>query len=250
MSTTASPLDVIAPYLHTLVFFAAYTILYKHNPLYRFTQSLVVGVGAGYIIVANINNFNRLVLTKLVSSTGVFDPYMLIPIVLGVGFICLFIPRLIGIYRAVAIITMCVGLGVVLPYGPATFWTATNSLARNALNMFGPLGITTVTVGALVAAISYGLATSYFFFTGVMDKPTRPFRRAGRVVLLIYTAMCISLSALGKINLVQWKVLDTIQGIPATWFIPVGLFLICLIDAWVFPLRRLVGRTETVKAKT
>ena len=249
MASTASPLDPIAPYLHTLVFFAAYTILYKHNPLYRFTQSLVVGVGAGYIIVSNLMNFNRLVLTQ-VYKAGALDPYMLIPIVLGLGFLCLFIPRLIGIYRAVAIITMCVGLGVVLPYGPATFWTATTGLARNALNMFGPAGITTVTVGALVAAISYGLATSYFFFTGVMDKPTRPFRRAGRVVLLIYTAMCISLSALGKINLVQWKVLDTIQGVPATWWIPVGLFLLCIIDAWVFPLGRLMGRAQVVEAKT
>src|SRR5512136_176007 len=110
MASTASVLDPIAPYLHTLIFFAAYTILYKHNPLYRFTQSLVVGVGAGYIIVSNINNFNRLVLTKVYVG-GAIDPYMLIPIVLGLGFICLFIPRLISIYRAVAIITMCVGLG-------------------------------------------------------------------------------------------------------------------------------------------
>lgn len=247
--STVSVMDPIAPYLHTLIFFAAYTILYKHNPLYRFTQSLVVGIGAGYLIISNLAAFNRTVVTQM-SPGGVFNPYMLIPWVLGLGFICIFIPRLIGVYRAVAIITMCVGLGVVLPYGPATFWTATTGLAKNALNMFGPLGITAVTVGALVAAICYGLATSYFFFTGVMDKPTRPFRRAGRVVLLIYTAMCISLSALGKINLVQWKVLDTIQGIPATWFIPIGLFAICLIDALVFPLRNLVSRAQVVEAKT
>jgi hypothetical protein len=67
------------------------------------------------------------------------------------------------------------------------------------------------------------------------------FRKLGRVVLLIYTAMTITTTALGKINLVQWKVLDTLQGVPATWWIPALMFIVMLVDNF-YPLKNLIGR--------
>jgi hypothetical protein len=171
---------------------------------------------------------------------GTFNSVLLLPWIIGIGYIFIFVPRLINVYRAVAILTMTVGIGVVLPYGPAIMWTATKSYAENALRGFGPF----------VAAVSYGLALSYFLFTSAVEKPTAPFRRAGRVVLLIYTAMCISMTALGKINLIQWKVLDTIQGVPPTWWIPLLMFLVILIDHFVYPLRSLVSRAPEAEVKS
>ena len=55
----ASPIEPLMPYLNTFIFFAAYSVLYKNNPMYKLAQSLVVGVGAGYLLVANIDAFNR-----------------------------------------------------------------------------------------------------------------------------------------------------------------------------------------------
>jgi hypothetical protein len=236
------------PYLHTFVFFAAYSVLYKNNPMYRFVQSLVVGISAGYLLVAQIDAFNRGVVAQMFPG-GTLNPIMLLPWILGIGYIFIFVPRLINIYRAVSILTLTVGIGVVLPYGPAIFWTATQGYAQNAFN-FVRQGLSVATLGALVAAVSYGLGLSYFFFTSATDKPTAPFRRAGRVVLLVYTAMTIVMTALGKINLVQWKVLDTIQGIPPTWWIPLLMFIVMLIDHFVYPLRNLVSRAPEAAART
>jgi hypothetical protein len=235
----SSPIEPLMPYLNTFIFFAAYTVLYKNNPVYRIAQSLVVGIGAGFLLVANINAFNRGVIQQTFVNGGL-NFAMLLPWILGLAYLCIFIPSLINVYRAVSILTLTVGIGVVLPYGPALFWTVSVGYAQNALN-FITEGLSTSTIGQLFTAIAYVLGLSYFFFTDYAAKPTTMFRRGGRVVLLIYTAMCITTTALGKINLIQWKVLDTIRGVPATWWIPILMFVVMLIDNF-YPLKNLLGR--------
>jgi hypothetical protein len=235
----SSPIEPLMPYLNTFIFFAAYTVLYKNNPVYRIAQSLVVGVGAGFLLVANINAFNRGVIQQTFVNGGL-NFAMLLPWILGLAYLCIFIPSLINVYRAVSILTLTVGIGVVLPYGPALFWTVSVGYAQNALN-FITEGLSTATIGQLLTAIAYVLGLSYFFFTDYAARPTTTFRRLGRVVLLVYTAMTITTTALGKINLIQWKVLDTISGVPATWWIPILMFVVMLIDNF-YPLKNLLGR--------
>jgi len=240
----ASPIEPFMPYLNTFIFFAAYTVLYKNNPVYRIAQSLVVGVGAGYLIVAQINAYQRGVVSQMFVN-GNLNIAMLLPWIMGLAYLCIFIPKLINVYRAVSILTLTVGMGVVLPYGPALFWTVTQTYAKNALNILSK-GASVATVGTLVTAIAYVLGLSYFFFTDYASKPTTTFRQLGRLVLLIYTAMTITTTALGKINLIQWKVLDAIQTPPVTWWIPALLFIAMLIDHF-YPLKKLISRgTEDI----
>jgi hypothetical protein len=236
----ASIIEPFMPYLNTFIFFAAYTVLYKNNPVYRIAQSLVVGVGAGYLLIAQINAFNRGVASQTIVD-GQIQLAMLIPWILGILYVCIFIPRLINVYRFVSILTLTVGMGVVLPYGPALFWTVTKGYAQNALNFLSE-GLSVSTFGQLLTAIAYGLGLSYFFFTDYAAKPTTTARSLGRVVLLIYTAMTITTTALGKVNLVQWKMLDAINGVPATWWIPALMFIVMLIDNF-YPLKNLIGRS-------
>ncbi len=207
------------PYLNTFVFFAAYSVLYKDNPMYRFVQSLVVGVGAGFLFMAQINVIQRMLIPALPQV------FAIIGLIMGLAFFCIFIPGMVNVYRAASIIVMTVGIGLVLPYGVAITYTATLGYAQRLFTGLGPF----------VAGTCYALGMSYFLFTGRLAKPTAPFRAAGRLVLLVYTAMCISMTALGKLNLVQWKVLDALFGVPPTWWIPIGIFVLCLIDAFVFP---------------
>jgi hypothetical protein len=227
------------PYLNTFIFFAAYTVLYKNNPMYKLTQSLIVGVGAGYLLISNIDAFNRGVVMNMFVD-GNLDYALLLPWIMGLAYLCIFIPKLINVYRAVSILTLTVGMGVVLPYGPALFWTISVGYAQNALNFLSE-GFSVTTFGQLLTAVAYALGLSYFFFTDYAAKPTTQFRKMGRVVLLVYTAMTITTTALGKINLVQWKVLDTIQGVPATWWIPALMFIVMLVDNF-YPLRNLIGK--------
>jgi hypothetical protein len=232
-----SPIEPFMPYLNTFIFFAIYTTLYKNNPVYRFAQNLVVGAGAGYLIVAQVNAYQRGVLTQMFVN-GQFNFNMLIPWIMGLAYLCIFVPRLINVYRAVSILTLTVGMGIVLPYGPALFWTNSIAYAQNALNIFK--GFSVSSVGQLITAIAYVAALSYFFFTDYASKPTTTIRKGGRLVLLIYTAMTITTVALGKVNLVQWKVLDAIQGVPSTWFIPAILLVVMLIDHF-YPLKQLIS---------
>ena len=215
----SSPIEPLMPYLNTFVFFAAYSVLYKDNPMYRFVQSLVVGVGAGYLFMAQVNQLQRLLIPALP------QPMAIVALVMGLAFFCIFIPGLINVYRAASIIVMTVGIGLVLPYGVAITYTATLGYGQKLFTG----------AGQFIAGICYALGMSYFLFTGRLEKPTAPFRAAGRVVLLVYTAMCISMTALGKLNLIQWKVLDTLYGIPSTWWIPAGIFVLMLVDAFVYP---------------
>ena len=228
-----SPIEPLMPYLGALVFFGAYSVLYKDNPLYRFIQSLVVGIGAGYLFVSQIMMVQRVILPQL------SDPSVALALVMGLAFFCIFIPRLISVYRAASILVLTVGIGIVLPMGVAIIWTVTLSYAKNLFAGLGPL----------VTGVCYVLGLSYFLFTSVAEKPTAPFRSLGRVVLLVYAAMCISMTALGKLAMIQWMVLDAIWGIPSTWQIPIGIFILMLIDAFVYPLRNLVPRAKAAEAE-
>ncbi len=234
-----SPIEPLMPYLNTFIFFAAYTVLYKNNPMYKLTQSLIVGVGAGYLLISNIDAFNRGVVMNMFVD-GNLNYALLLPWIMGLAYLCIFIPKLINVYRAVSILTLTVGMGVVLPYGPALFWTTSLGYAQNALNFLSE-GFSVSTFGQLLTAVCYALGLSYFFFTDYAAKPTTTFRKLGRVVLLVYTAMTITTTALGKINLVQWKVLDTLQGVPATWWIPALMFIVMLVDNF-YPLGNLIGQ--------
>jgi len=227
------------PYLNTFIFFAAYTVLYKHNPVYRIAQSLIVGVGAGYLFISQINAFNRTVASQTFVD-GNLNAAMLIPWIIGAGFLAIFSQKTIGIYRVMSILTLTVGMGVALPYGPAVFWTVTKSYAENAFNFITD-GLTVATIGNVVTALSYIFGLSYFFFSDYASKPTEVPRKLGRLVLLIYTAMTIVTTALGKVNLVQWKMLDAIQGVPATWWIPGLMFITMLVDHF-YPLKNLISR--------
>lgn len=222
----SSPIEPLMPYLNTFIFFAAYSILYKDNPMYRFVQSLVVGIGAGFLFMKQIDQVQRMLFPALPQAHAV------IALVMGIAFFCIFVPGLINVYRAASILVMTVGIGIVLPYGVAITWTASLGYAQNLFSGLGPA----------VAGISYALGMSYFLFTGKLEKPTAPFRTLGRLVLLIYTAMCVSMTALGKLNLIQWKVLDALYGVPTTWWIPAGIFALMLVDLLVFPI--LGGKKE------
>jgi len=235
----ASPIEPFMPYLNTFIFFAAYTVLYKHNPVYRIAQSLIVGVGAGYLFISQINAFNRTVASQTFVD-GNLNAAMLIPWIIGAGFLAIFSQKTIGIYRVMSILTLTVGMGVALPYGPAVFWTVTKSYAENAFNFITD-GLTVATIGNVVTALSYIFGLSYFFFSDYASKPTEVPRKLGRLVLLIYTAMTIVTTALGKVNLVQWKMLDAIQGVPATWWIPGLMFITMLVDHF-YPLKNLISR--------
>jgi len=234
-------IEPFMPYLNTFIFFAIYTTLYKNNPVYRIAQSLVVGVGAGYLVVAQVDAWQRGVMSQMFVA-GNFNFEMLIPWIMGLAYFCIFIPQLINVYRAISILTLTVGMGVVLPYGPAIFWTISQTYAQNALNIL-KVGVTFASVGTLVTAIAYVLGLSYFLFTDKVAKPTAPFRQGGRIVLLIYTAMTITTTALGKVNAVQWKVLDAIQGVPATWWIIVVLIAGMVVD-YFYPLGKIFGSSK------
>jgi hypothetical protein len=237
-----SPIEPFMPYLNTFIFFAIYTTLYKNNPVYRIAQSLVVGAGAGFLIVSQIDAYQRGVVSQMFVG-GSFNWAMLIPWIMGVAYLCIFVPSLINIYRAVSILTLAVGMGVVLPYGPALFWTLSQGYAQNALNLLK--GFNVQSFGQLVTAIAYVAGLSYFLFTDAASRPTTTLRKGGRIVLLIYTAMTIATVALGKINLVQWKVLDAIQGIPSTWFIPAIMLIVMLIDNF-YPLKQILGTSKKI----
>jgi hypothetical protein len=235
-----SAIQPFMPYLNTFVFFAAYTVLYKHNPLYRLVQSMILGTSAGFLLIRQIDAFNKTVAIKTIVN-GSLDIGMLLPWIIGLSYLTIFSQKTINIYRTISIVALTVGMGIALPYGPAVFWTATLSYAQNAFNIITQ-GVSVKTLGNLVTALSYTTAISYFLFTEKVAAPSEIPRKLGRLVLLIYTAITIVTAALGKVNLVQWKMLDAIGGVPATWWIPALMFIVMLVDHF-YPLKNLIGRS-------
>lgn len=236
----ASPIEPFMPYLNTFIFFGAYTILYKNNPIYRLTQSLILGVGAGYLFVSQIDAFRRTVIANTFVE-GALNIEVVLAWIMGLAYLTIFSQRTVGIYRTVSIIAITVGMGIALPYAPAVFWTSTLAYGQNAFNFLNQ-GLSVATLGNFVTAIAYATGISYFFFTDKASKPTVIPRKMGRLVLLIYTSISIVTAALGKVNLVQWKMLDAIQGYPPTWWIPALMFVIMLVDHF-YPLKRLISQT-------
>lgn len=126
-----SPLAPYFPYIASFVFFSCYTVLYKNNPVYRFTTNLIIGVFAGYNISSMIDTWYRSVYLAMWDKQGNFLYTYLYVWVLGALYFFIFIPRLISVYRS------CLNLHNDNRYGYYTTIWSSNHLGINSILRMG-----------------------------------------------------------------------------------------------------------------
>ena len=114
----------IGTWLAAILTLAIYSFLYKDNPVYRFAESLLVGISVGFLLVVT---FDTTLIPKavdpLVSTfSGIFSGgkfldflFILIPVVLGLLMFARFVPRFAWLSRIALALYIGFGAGASIP---------------------------------------------------------------------------------------------------------------------------------------
>lgn len=230
----SSLVDTALLYLSAIVFFSVYSVLYKANPLYRAIVSVVVGVGAAQVLLLNFNaiyNTSILALGDITKTQAFYTAAL--AIIVGLLYFTFFIPRLRPLYRSIIIITAGMELGIAISYAVSSLWGSVFNYGTTAFN----------SVPQFITMVAFALALSYFLFGKMLQKPIRPFRDVGRLILILYAAMTLPQMIIADLNMAQYFLIDSIRF--GTWWIGGSILLAILLYAIYSRTRP----TKTVLAK-
>ncbi|MBI1345021.1 hypothetical protein GC163_01890 [bacterium] len=210
-----SPYRTAGVWLAAFLTLAVFSYLYKDNVFYKLAESMIVGVSAGYYLVANFwDSIVALLMTELtpqlvrnwalpsLSETKTVDPWFLVPLVLSLFLFCRFVPRLSWLARwpLAFVVGTFAGLRLVSILD-ADFISQIRStivplivLTNGSFNVWASIR----NLGLLLSVVT---CLAYFFFSvphqGLFGKVSR----VGVWVLMITFGASFAFTVMGRITL-------------------------------------------------
>lgn len=211
--------EILLEYLAALVFFGIYSVLYRDNPYYRLIVAIVIGIASANVLLVNLYSIRDTVLTPIqTKSVGDILWYTAISaLIVGIAYFAFFLPRARRVYRFVVFATAGMALGVAVPYSVAAIW--------GYIKGFGNPLFTSI--DAFIMGVAFICVSSYFLFGKPWERPTKPLRDVGRILLIAFAAFCLPQMVLGDINMVQYFLINSVKV--GTWWIAIVLFIGILI---------------------
>jgi hypothetical protein len=181
---------------------AIFSFLYKENPFYRFAEHLFVGMSAGYGLARTWNNG---LVPNLISPLFKGHQYILIiPALLGLLYLCRFIPKLAHLI----LIPIAIGLGLGSGLGlAATIQTDIIKQMQSAIGdasnvAAGGWGLT----WGIVSLIGVLTTLSYFFFSREQKGALKVSANIGIWFLMIGFGASFGNTVMGRISLLIGRV--------------------------------------------
>ncbi|MCK4304612.1 MAG: hypothetical protein KAY24_10285 [Candidatus Eisenbacteria sp.] len=174
----------------------AFSFLYKDNILYRFAESVFVGVSFGYYIgLAKINTLEPNLFRPLFGNFGE-QWSLIVPFLLGVILYLRYIPKLawvsnwslavyIGYYIGVNLLQRL--QGEILPQAKGTMLPLNVGLWPTLCNLVVIIGVVTVLI--------------YFFFSSPHKGVLKPTARIGIYFLMISFGASFGYTVMGRVSL-------------------------------------------------
>jgi hypothetical protein len=203
--------------LYAVIIYAMFSVLYKHNPIYSFFEQVLIGVTLANLFMGNYQTIVSSILVPL--GTGRTD--LIIPLVLGLLYFTIFIPRLALISRTV--ISARVGgslgfaVGLLMSIQTAALVTLAGTAATNPL--------------AILSLIIIAFTLMYFTFSRWMDERLPLIRKIATYVVIGYFAGFGATLYVTKLDIfVGWM---AIIGTGSGLWVAVAAGLVVAIDALV-----------------
>lgn len=202
--------DRIGIWIAALLTLAIYSFLYKDNPIYRFAESLLIGISVGFLLVVTFDatiipnalgpigqsTKNMFALGSL-SSVGSFI-WTLIPVILGLLMFMRFIPGMTWLSRIALALYIGFGAGASIP---ANMQSLILKQIEAATRQF--LNINSIWMGIDSIIVIVGLVATliYFYFSKPHAGNFGRVAKLGTYFLMIFFGATFGYTVMARISL-------------------------------------------------
>ncbi|MCD6087407.1 MAG: hypothetical protein J7K11_05530 [Candidatus Hydrothermae bacterium] len=211
MHLAADPWVWVAAILTLFIF----TFLYKDNPLYKFAEHLLVGVSAGYYLAIYWHNGVK---PNIIDHLGQGQLIYLIPLILGLMFFTIFIPKTSYMIRWPIAFLLGAGSGLSIP---ATFQA--NIAEQIKGTMLQPLSFyysNAALINAIILFVGVLTVLTYFFFSKEHKGALYTTARIGIIFLMIGFGASFGYTVMARVSLLIGRLqflLGNWLGIIPSW---------------------------------
>ncbi len=197
-------------WIAALLTLAIYSFLYKDNPIYRFAESLLIGISVGFLLVTT---FETTLMPKAfeplaISFTGIFGSggfgafgsflWLLVPVTLGLLMFTRFVPKYAWMSRVALALYIGFGAGASIPANMQSY--ILNQIDAT-IRPFLAIDSFAAAVNAAVILVGLISTLSYFYFskahTGIFGKAAR----LGTFYLMIFFGATFGYTVMARISL-------------------------------------------------
>jgi hypothetical protein len=200
----------IAIWIAAVLTLAIYSFLYKDNPIYRFAESLLIGISVGFLLVTT---FDTTILPKAFEPvgagiSGIFTTgglnsfaifiWMLIPVVFGFLMFARFVAKFAWMSRVALALYIGFGAGASIPANMQSY------ILRQidaTIRPFLQIDSVWTAVNAVIVLVGLISTLFYFFFSkehkGIFGKVTR----LGTFYLMIFFGATFGYTVMARISL-------------------------------------------------
>ena len=200
----------ISIWLAAILTLAIYSFLYKDNPVYRFAESLLIGISVGFLLVTT---FDTTLLPKAfepvgMGITGIFESgginsivifiWILIPVVLGFLMFTRFVPKYAWMSRVALALYIGFGAGASIPANMQSYiLRQIDATIRPFLNIDSFWTM----VNAVIVLVGLISTLFYFFFSKEQKGAFGKITRLGTFYLMIFFGATFGYTVMARISL-------------------------------------------------
>lgn len=200
-------MDLVSAWVAAFMTLAIYSFLYKDNPVYRFAESLFVGLSLGYEIGIVIH---RTIIPNLVQKLAA-DPsrnwYLVIGGLIGIMLYFRYVPRVSFLGRWALAVYMGYFVGVELMqrlHGDVLPQVRDTMLPLNSFSL-GTLQNLLVIIGVLSVLV-------YFYFSKPHTGVLRPVSRVGVWFIMVCFGASFGYTVMARISLLVGRLTFLVDG--------------------------------------
>jgi hypothetical protein len=175
-----------------------YTVAFADNPVYRFSESVYIGVSAGYMVTANWFNWIRPNMDAIVKGRYL----LIVPFILGLLVYTRYIKSVAWMSRIAIAFNLGVGAGLILSRDFKSLFLAQVIATFRALNTIPSNWI--LVFGTVVSLI-------YFLFTIEQKGIVGYSARAGRWVMMLALGAAFGSTVMARVSLFLGRVQFLLQ---------------------------------------
>jgi hypothetical protein len=202
----------IGIWIAALLTLAIYSFLYKDNPVYRFAESLLVGISVGFLLVVTIDTtlipkaVNPLATSfKALFSGGPFLDFflILIPVILGLFMFARFVPGMAWLSRIALALYIGFGAGAAIP---ANMQSLILKQIEATIRPFLSIGGWANGVNLIIIILGLIATIAYFFFSKAHTGNFGRVAKLGTYFLMIFFGATFGYTVMARISLLIGRV--------------------------------------------
>ncbi len=197
----------IGIWIAALLTLAIYSFLYKDNPIYRFAESLLIGISVGFLLVVTVDTtlMPKAVNPLVANFRGLFagGPFMeffviLVPVILGLLMFARFARGLVWLSRIALALYIGFGAGASIPANMQSL--ILKQIEATIRPFLAPGNITNI---INIALITVGLIATlaYFFFSKAHTDNFGRLAKLGTYFLMIFFGATFGYTVMARISL-------------------------------------------------